>query len=169
MKLRITQPGFESYSGRVGVVSFKDGLSDGDVLMVDALRISAVWLTEWEDGTTANVGQMILNNMDTPAYIGMPERERLHGNQPVSDAAEREQQEDQAAASQPAAPVYSRAELEAIADKKGINGLREVATPMGVKGTSIAALIESILKAQPDMSPDEDAPAQENIQSAAEE
>lgn len=44
--------------------------------------------------------------------------------------------------------TYTRAQLEAIADKRGINGLREIGEPLEVKGRSIPELITKILEAQ---------------------
>jgi hypothetical protein len=44
-------------------------------------------------------------------------------------------------------PNYTQLELEALADKEGITGLREVAEAYGVKGTSIVGLISGILAA----------------------
>lgn len=41
---------------------------------------------------------------------------------------------------------YTRAELEALADEKGMAGLRELANTHGIKGTSIANLIDNLLK-----------------------
>lgn len=39
---------------------------------------------------------------------------------------------------------YTRAELEAVADESGIQGLREIADPLGIKATSIRKLIDEI-------------------------
>ncbi|WP_151708810.1 hypothetical protein [Acinetobacter brisouii] len=44
--------------------------------------------------------------------------------------------------------IYTRQQLESIVDKDGFAGLRKIAEPFGVKGTSINALIDSILSAQ---------------------
>jgi hypothetical protein len=44
--------------------------------------------------------------------------------------------------------VYSRAQLEAIADRSGISGLREIGDPLGVKGRSVGELIERIIEKQ---------------------
>ena len=41
---------------------------------------------------------------------------------------------------------YTLEELEKIADNKGLKGLREVAKPLGIKGTSINGLIEAIME-----------------------
>lgn len=42
----------------------------------------------------------------------------------------------------------TREELEAIADEKGISGLREIGNELGVKSNSIEDLIGKILAAQ---------------------
>lgn len=137
MKLRLTQAGFEKYTGQMGVVMFKDGLSEGDVLPIDAIRISAAIGADWEDGSPANVGDMYLNNMDSPAFVGRPE---------VEQAAEEKSEPVQAPA--PSGTTYTKDDLAKIADAEGIAGLRAIADPAGVKGTSIVGLIEAILKHQ---------------------
>lgn len=138
MKLRLTQAGFENYTGQMGVVMFKDGLSENDVLAIDAIRISAAVGAEWEDGSAANVGQMYLNNMDAPAFVGMGEPPR----------AEAPTEQEQTAPPAPTGTLYTQEELSAIADEKGIGGLREIADTLNVKGTSIVGLMDLILKAQ---------------------
>lgn len=153
MKLRLTQPGWESYSGQMGVLFFENGLSTADVRPLDAKRMAAFMLCVWEDGTSPNVAQSILDNADTPAPVVNPDSEAEHDQQaedgvpsapvepavvvtpPVVDPAK------------PAAKVYTRDELAAIADKEGIKGLRAIA-PEGVKNTSIVGLIDEILQHQ---------------------
>jgi len=44
--------------------------------------------------------------------------------------------------------IYSREELEKIADDKGIKGIREISDPLGLKSTSIVPLIDMILEHQ---------------------
>lgn len=44
--------------------------------------------------------------------------------------------------------VYTKEDLEKIADENGIKGLREIAEPLGVKNVSIEGLIAEIIKAQ---------------------
>lgn len=145
MKLKLTQAGFETYTGQMGVVMFKDGLSEGDVLPIDAIRIAAAIGAEWEDGTAANVGQMYLNNMDAPAHVGGGDLSNL--SMPVEGKDEPQGESEQ---TQPnvQATHLTREELEAVADEKGIAGLREIAEPMNVKGTSIVGLMDAIIKAQ---------------------
>lgn len=43
---------------------------------------------------------------------------------------------------------YTREALEAIADKRGLKGLREIGEELGIKGKSIPELIDRILKGQ---------------------
>jgi hypothetical protein len=141
MKLRLTQGGFENYTGQMGVVWFENGLSTTDVAPIDGIRISAAIGASWEDGTAANVGEMYLNHMDVPAFVGM------------ADAAPQEQaptQQSSAPDAPAAAPttVYSEEELAKIADEKGIAGLRAIGDPLGAKGTAIVGLIAEILKKQ---------------------
>lgn len=133
MKLKLTAAGFETYTGQMGVVWFEDGLSTDDVLPVDAVRIAGVMGAEWEDGTSANVSQIYLDNMNTPAVQGMADKQ----SEPTSVKKENLVSTVQ----------YTEDELAAIADKNGIVGLRAIAEPMGIKGQSIKSLIEGILKA----------------------
>lgn len=136
MKLRLTAPGFEKYTGQMGVLFFEDGLSTGDVLHRDAVRLANVIGAEWEDGTQANTGQLYLDNMETSAPV---EVSRMVVDAPVEEAAPVEDA--------PAANLYTEADLAAIADKSGIAGLRDIAEPLGIKGNSIGGLIAAILKA----------------------
>lgn len=139
MKLRLTQGGFQSYTGQMGVIQFIDGLSVGDVLPIDAVRVAGVIGAEWEDGTPANVSQLYLDNMNTAAPT------------PAQSTAK------DAAAVAPVEALtvvttgsgYTEEALAAIADKDGISGLRNIAEPLGIKGNSIRGLIDGILKAVP--------------------
>lgn len=137
MKLRLKEPGFETYSGQMGVMDFKDGLSIKDVLVIDAVKLSCVMYVEWEDGTSPSVAQSILDNAETPAPIvgdGRPSK-------PIVEAKV-------APAKVILDTKYTEAQLGAIADKDGIGGLRVIADGLNVKGKSIKELIDGILKAQ---------------------
>lgn len=140
MKLRLKQAGFETYSGQMGVIFFEKGLSTTDVLPVDAVRISAVMQCEWESGETSNVAQRLLDRADEPAPIlenntgiEVPEVEKAEPQEP-------EQTDEQRVVE------FTEEELAAIADAKGIAGLRELAEPFGIKGNSIRGLIDALVK-----------------------
>jgi hypothetical protein len=135
MKLRLTQPGFEGYSAQMGVVFFENGLSTTDVSPHDAIRMAAVMGCEWEDGSPANVGQMYLDGMNVPAPSDQEQRD-AHGSsdQTGGDVAKQ------------TGVSYTEEQLAAIADDKGITGLRDIAEPLGIKGNSIRGLIDAIVK-----------------------
>ena len=129
MKLRLTQEGFEKYTGQMGVVDFEDGLSTTDVLEIDGIRMAAVMGCVWEDGTSPNLGQRYLESMSIPAPDYSGEREATKASQQEAKAG-----------------GYTEDQLAAIADEKGIAGLREIAEPLGIKSNSIRMLMDEILK-----------------------
>lgn len=144
MKLRITQAGFEGYTGQMGVLDFIDGLSIGDVLPVDALRIAGIFGAEWENGQAANISQIYLDKMNDEApSVQMGEA----GIQADAAAPVVVPVEPSVQAAIALAATYTEEQLAAIADDKGIAGLREIADPMGIKGNAIKQLIDGILKA----------------------
>jgi hypothetical protein len=138
MKLRLTQAGFENFTGQMGVVWFENGLSTTDVLPIDGVRISAAIGAAWEDGSMPNKGEMYLTAADAPAHVGTSGKTFT----PQSTAP----------AAPEAAPavgtLFTEEQLAKVADEKGIAGLREIGDPIGAKGTSIVGLIAEILKKQ---------------------
>lgn len=142
MKLRLTAPGWETYTGQMGVINFVDGVSEKDVLPIDAVRVAGVIGAEWEDGSPANVGQLYLDNMHTEAKTDEESRQANDPNVPKTiDPDEAKSKTELLGVS------YTEAELAKVADEKGIAGLREIAEPLGIKGNSIAGLIAAIFKA----------------------
>jgi hypothetical protein len=152
MKVRITQPGFENYTGQIGVVHFVDGMSIEDVPRIHALRLSAVMNCEGEDGSSLSLVQEAMDKYNDPA----PEVAELFD----TEGGNQEQRHESAIVSAPAvqdheqgsqAPaksvVYTRAQLEAIADEKGIKGLRAITDELDIKGNSIAGIITQMVYA----------------------
>ena len=142
MKLRLTAPGWESYTGQMGVINFVDGVSESDVLPIDAVRVAGVIGAEWDDGSPANVGQLYLDNMHTEAKTS---EEARQANDP--DEAKTIDPNEAKSKAELLGVSYTEDELAKIADEKGIAGLREIAEPLGIKGNSIAGLIAAIFKA----------------------
>lgn len=148
MKIRLKQPGFETYSAQMGVHFFEDGLTTTDVKPSDAVRLAAQFLCEWEDGTPVSVAQSMLDHahMTTttmPREINADEALAKQSD----EAAERSAVEAKSNALRDA-KVYTREQLDAIADKEGIKGLRVIAAPMGIKGNAINELVAEILAKQ---------------------
>ena len=140
MKLRINQTGFEGYTGQMGVVNFVDGLSVADVDPKDAIRMSAVMLCVWEDGTSVSIAQSLLDNANTPAPIFLTGEEGQHDIERAELVASGDADDN--------SNLYTEDDLSAIADKDGIKGLRAIADPLGVKGNSIKDLITALIEAK---------------------
>lgn len=143
MRVRLTQSGFKTYTGQMGVVFFENGLSTDDVSTKDAVRMAAVMNCEWEDGSSLSPSQLILDSKHNAAPVA---------RNPVSVVAQAAPADVKVEVVAEAAPVdvkalYTQAELEAIADSKGIAGLREVAAKHDIKGRSVNDIIADLVKA----------------------
>jgi hypothetical protein len=142
MRVRLTQPGMQGYTGQMGVHFFENGLTTADVSNNDAMRIAAVYLAEWEDGTPANMAQKLLDAAHDPAPV-YEQGAAEHDRQAKALAMVATMESDK-----PQTSLYTREQLAAIADKDGIRGLRAIAEPLEVKGNSIRELIEKIMLRQ---------------------
>jgi len=140
MKIRMTGKGYEKFTGMFGMVEFKDGVSVHDLTQRELDAMAAVVRVEAvnEADNDRLIGNRYMANKDNPAPKNV---DRTHVEQPKSE--EPAKQESVASLGK-----YSKESLEAIADEKGIAGLREVATPLGIRGNSIRGLIQEILNKQ---------------------
>lgn len=160
MKLKIKQDGLCNYTGYLQTIHFTNGISDRDVKHNEAIRISVVMACVWEDGSEVS---RIVDNTQISAPIGRVTRdvyvktevvagndsdhpEFIHHEEKPKDAVSKTIVEVLPPAEEVPEIIvrYTRDELEKIADEKGINGLRDVATPLGIRDTSIRRLIERI-------------------------
>lgn len=137
-RIRITEKGWNGYTGYFGGIEFVNGLSKEPVESMHSTRLGSLIRVQLVDsdfqaGDAANLQRA----MRTEAEV-IPESPRtsMENLTPAAKPAE------------PAPPAHTRESLEAVADKMGIAGLREIAEPMRVKGRGIQELIEEILKAQ---------------------
>lgn len=135
MKLKIIQAGWAGFTGNLCGIDFVDGVSVQDPTPYIAQHIAAlIQVEEVDTGKNPSVAQTILDSKDTamdasaeiPNTTGNKVVEVIHG----SDGS-----------------PYTRAELEAIASEKGINGLREIGDEHNIKSTKIVDMIEKIIKA----------------------
>ena len=142
MKIRIDEVGYENYTGQLGMVDFVDGVSVNEVSQSELNRMAVVIRVvnvESEEQVGSLVDMQKNNDYTFPVeemLVNIPEPEQAPADSqtPTDDTAGK--------------TIYSREQLEALADKEGIAGLREVAETFGVKGTSIVGLIQEILDAQ---------------------
>lgn len=149
-KLRVflKQPGYEVFNGHMRGHIFKDGVSVDEIPARDAVRIGAGIYAEDENGVQISPSTFVfnanLNNTsapmlnqtapeDAPSEITNPEITLSSGESTVKTMDFTE---------------MTRADLEAIADVQGINGLREIGEKFGVKGKAVSELIDKIIAAQ---------------------
>lgn len=149
MIIKIVEPGYENFTGEMGVMMFKDAVSVDHVSRADATLLAAsIRVIDFETGKhIPDAGEDVNDRHIHVAPVTFPTLAEIR-------AAERAAQDGSA----PAQPVkvvtekpkkiYSAEELAKIADTSGIGGLRELADPMGIKGTSIGKIINDILRAQ---------------------
>ena len=135
MKLRLLDPGMQNYTAQMGAVFFVDGLSTTDVSHKDATRLAAIYRCEYEDGTNPSVSQFLLDQMNVEAVSTSATTVVVPGSNTPAPT--------------PEAPkvVYNEADLAKVADEKGIQGLRDLGLPLGIKGNSIRGLIDALVKA----------------------
>lgn len=129
-KLRLIGKGFENYTGRIGVVEFVNGLSVTTPHQMDVHRLTCTIGARWEDGSPSSVGE----GYEAMRHVGAPTDSEAKAQ--AAKVAEKAYKGKR----------YTEAELGAIADEKGIAGLREVGEAVGVKGKSIKELMDGILK-----------------------
>lgn len=134
-QLKIVEPGWETYTGQLGMIEFVDGLSVGEFSLREARRIAgSLQVVDAETGVSPSIAQAMVDNVSEEAAVPAnpygDEGQGVGGEEPPAD------------------PVYTSEKLAEIADKGGIKALREIGDKMGVKDNSIAGLIEAILEAQ---------------------
>ena len=148
MKLKLK----EAYTTFMGAVEFVDGVSVHPVSIreANALRacFSGVQILQDDGVTVDEVLDKIDQLLPREVYVSAGMEVPSDGTYPVPadvvsvtpTAAPVEELE----LALPENPRYTVAELEAIADKSGIAGLRALAEPLGIKGTSIRVLISAL-------------------------
>lgn len=154
MKLKLTGKQFVNFTGQFGGIDWEKGVSVTDVNAVDANRIASIVGAKFLDGSDASECDKIISmrNMESPyrqtsrpltvEEIKNFEKER---NKRPLDVVESNKK---ANAKKESIKIYTREELEKIADEKGLNGLREVAVPYGVTANKVSSLIFKILDRQ---------------------
>lgn len=141
-RVRIADPHYGTYNGHIGVVEFRDGVSVEPINPVLRMRIGAAFpiFEVEEDGSeiTASPADIVLRERTTSAPVE-EQRERQ---------TEAEKEKELTQGKLPPHALLTREELEAIASKQGIAGIREIGTKWHVKHRSLIDLMELILEAQ---------------------
>lgn len=168
-KIRLCGVGMEMFTGHMGSTYFENGVSVEDVSPVQIRLLGALTTImvldgekEYQGGSAADTAANRSTGYETKKTWLEPDELAALDAEVAKTVAPFEQGEVNVAAVQtdafkslantePAKPnvkVYSREELEMIADEKGLKGLREIGDVLGVKGTAIITMIETILAAQ---------------------
>ncbi|MFA9261783.1 MAG: hypothetical protein ACEQSB_00285 [Undibacterium sp.] len=145
MKLKLTRSGYEDFTGHLGRIEFQDGVSVEDVGARDSDRLVAC-------------GFSVVNS-ETDEELGVAARlvSDMQMRQPVIEPLDRQTKEEKAEEDRivllrlnkaPTDKFYEAEELDAVADKSGIKGLREIAELWKIKSRSIPEMIGLIMGAQ---------------------
>jgi hypothetical protein len=146
-RIKITEKGWENYTGLFGMASFENGVSVDPLPESMADRISAnVSTVEIDDDGAEELQAGAAARLVGGATLAAPVVPALPN--PTTEEVALEQKQIAEEAGRAPAKFYDVEELQQIADEKGIKGLRLVAEPWGVRDRSIPALIKEILKAQ---------------------
>lgn len=133
--IKITEKGWENYTGNLGGVDFIEGVSVREATTMEINRIGANLRIESVDSD-----QQLSPVTGRSLYFDEITKEI------VSEIIEHEEATVTEATDGKPVATYSREQLEAIADKGGIAELRKISDELGVKGKSILTLIDGILK-----------------------
>ena len=137
-RVRLVESGWEGFTGVFGITEFKDGLSVLLISHVEQQRLGALIriksAEEEEENAEIGPGAECIRSKaitaDDELLVAVDRVVQVGGEIRL------------------VATTFTREELEEIADKKGLQGLREVAIQHpGVKGRSITDLITGILDA----------------------
>lgn len=144
-KLKVAAPHMAGYTGVLGRARFKDGVSEEYLPrhIRDRMAAGMAFLEVDQDGNETPAGSLYRQIAEAKSEAELKE--------PLARQTEAEKAAELAKAAIDANPVQSletRESLEAIADRSGIAGLREIASKWNVKHRSIVVLIEMILEAQ---------------------
>lgn len=161
MKVKIIERGYVGYTGNLGRINFENAVSVGEVEPREALMLGGyIRLVEVDDagneiGPVSHAAELVRTRAISAKVV--EPLKRGDPNAPSPDAAEQNAPKPVEVPNpmpvveqtpEEAARVWNRDELEAVADSKGIKGLREIGAALGVKNTSIPGLIDDILAAQ---------------------
>ena len=143
IKVRITEPGFQHYTGPLGGVEFVDGQNVSHISELELTRVSACMRIERieEDGKSSQAG--IAAVLVSSRNVGAPILTKQSETPPAEPDATISESIEDPTISEPT-PAYTLDELGKIADEQGIGGLRKIAEPLNIRARSIPELIKAI-------------------------
>jgi hypothetical protein len=141
--LKLTQA-YSTYTGQFGRYMFEDGLSVEPIPMNERDRIACAIpsLEVCEDGTEIEAGPVA--RMVSLRNTSFPDEKLTR----MTEEDKEKEDINVVLASFKLKPLLKREDLEKIADKEGISGVRKVAAVWDVKSKSIVDLMAMIIDAQ---------------------
>ena len=149
--LRITAPGWETFTGNFGGSDFVNGLSSVALTRRQIDQLSALIRCDLADDTgkptvQAGLTGRLVGLNSVPAEIG-------NGNNPTMRKATQEDidadtRQRAAEAQRRPTQLYTKAQLEAIASKEGMTGIRKIGDAWSVRERNLTKLIDLIVNAQ---------------------
>lgn len=136
-KIKLVGRGWTQATGLYFGVEFKDGVSVSPVAPAQVRLIGSVVQIEVLEGD--DVRPAFLDTQRSVKAEVAPPRKSVAERQGEVEKVERKVEEIKQA-------KYTREELEKIADEKGIVGIREIATSLGIKGRQIGGMIDDIVE-----------------------
>ena len=150
MKIIIEYSPFKNMTGRYCDIDFENGVSVGMFSLRDAQRLKA------------SIPARILSDEEYEAEFGETKsaveskakviiEPKVHAKSVVVEAEkvkkveEKTEEPEEESTTTELVALYNKEELEDIADKDGISGLRELGDKHGIKGRSIAELIDELM------------------------
>jgi len=155
MQVKITDPGFAGFTGHFGTVYFENGVSE-HISSAEAERLGCIVKCETLDGQNPSATQRMVDiqhkNLDEllAQGKGVVGADRAAVQTPESNQTVAKT-EDAGGETKPGVQPslnFTREDLEALADKEGITGLRNIGSQHGVKGRSIADIIDELMAIQ---------------------
>lgn len=143
-RIKITQPGWAGFTGHIGITEFKDGVSTDSVNRreIAVIGASLTLVVVDEDGhegvNPALQHQMLTDGTMTLRADVLKELPRASETETAAVTPKR--------ADPDAIVFHTKEQLEEVAEKKGIHGLREIMEPLHLKASSINKAIQVILK-----------------------
>lgn len=134
---------FSNFTGVMVGAYFENGKTVEPIPYRDAQTLGAIMEVETDEGQNPNPAETMWRGYNT---TDADQAKRvIQSAEPVEKRIGKKAKVEQP---KQALPTFTRDELEAIADKSGIAGLRKVGETFGIKARSIEELIEEILAAQ---------------------
>jgi hypothetical protein len=150
---RLASEGFKSYTGIFGGVQFENGETNQELTLRQVNNIGGIVVLEkvLENGDYFQVGPHSTDPVSIDYVRHLAEENNIAYQATL--AVNEDKPVDEKISPAIIAPLigetnllFSREQLEEIADKSGISGLRELSDGYGIKARSVAEIINALLE-----------------------